>query len=108
MDRGSHFGEHHNLLISLQLRIDPPYLKCPKPPTDEEMIRARGYYRSGDVARSLGITPKTLRDRIKAGVYPDAKDNKGKRRFSEEEVRRIIRTEETRMKRVKDISSCMA
>lgn len=95
----SQFTGPFNRLISLKIPVNPPFLKPPEPVLNALGLPIRDYYTTQDVCKLLKIKPDTFRNRLERRYYPEPKKVGGKRRFSEMEIREMLKiTKELRKK----------
>lgn len=84
-----------NLIRSLKIPVNPPYLKPPKSVLNDLNLPIKNYYTTQDLCKVLNIKPNTFRYRIRTGNYPEPKKVGGKRRFTEMEIQEILETTES-------------
>jgi len=79
--------------IFLKVKIYPPYpLQKPHHEFNEFGLPEKEFYTTGDICQLLGLHPDTFRYRLRTGIYPEPKKRAGdKRRFTKDEVNKIIR-----------------
>ena len=83
-----------NQTISLIIPVAPPYLKHPTPALNELGLPRKDHFTTQDVCKVLSIKPDTFRHRIRVGHYPEAEKLHGKRVFSLEHVRALVKLSE--------------
>jgi excisionase family DNA binding protein len=71
--------------------VEPPYKKAPELPLNDLGLPVKPYYTTQDVCKVLGLHPDTFRHRLRKGNYPEPKKIGGKRRFSESELKRLVK-----------------
>jgi len=89
--RVAQFGDPPNTIPLIKIPINPPYIKLPEAYINELGLPAKEYYRTKDVCQCLGISPDLLRYRLRTGKYPESEIVNGKRFFTYEYCRMIIR-----------------
>jgi len=99
MDVGSKCRDSLNHSISLKIPVNPPYFKRPKTPLNDLSLPVKNYYTTGDICKVLNIKPDTFRQRIYRGFYPEFQKIAGKRKFSEEQIKGLIRLTEELIKK---------
>ncbi len=80
-----------NRSITLSIPVNPPYLKPHKILLNELGLEFKNHYTTRDVCKVLNILPDTFRYRIRAGFYPEPKRFRGQRKFSEAQIRQLIK-----------------
>jgi len=96
MDVAAQKVETPKPLFSIRFPIDPPYSKIILPPLNDLGLPQKELYTTADVCQVLGISPDNFRHRMLAGHYPEPGRIRDKRRFTEEQVREIMRIDEHR------------
>jgi len=84
-------GDPLNALIFLKIPVNPPYLTKPKPATNDLGLLKKNYYTTKDLCKVLKLKPDTFRYRLRKGYSPEPARMGGKRRFTDKEIRKIIR-----------------
>lgn len=75
----------------MKIPVNPSYLKPPKTALNDLGLPVKDYYITSDLCKVLRLLPDTFRYRIRTGKYPEALKVGGKRRFTIEQVREIIK-----------------
>jgi len=84
------FTENYNRLISLNIPVNPPYIKYPKPALNEFNIPKKDFYTTKDVCKVLGVKPDTFRNRLEKGYYQEPVRVGKKRRFTIKEITHFV------------------
>ena len=79
------------MIFFINIPINLPVLKKPKLATHNLGLSEENYYTIKDLCKVLNLKPDTFRYRLRVGYYPEPIKVNGKRRFTEEESRKIIR-----------------
>ena len=77
--------------ISLKVPVNPPYLNRPKTPLNTLGLELKDYYMTCDVCKVLNIKTDTFRYRIRAGFYPETQKIAGKRIFTMDQIKDLIK-----------------
>jgi len=77
-------------------RINLSVLKKPKLATHNLGLSEKKYYTIKDLCKVLNLKPDIFRYRLRAGYYPEPIKVNGKRRFSEQNIREIVKIEKNR------------
>jgi len=75
----------------LILTINPPYSKIIQPLKNDLGLPVKELYTTSDVCQVLGMHPDTFRYRLRNGWYPEPGRVGDKRRFTEEQIRDILK-----------------
>jgi len=88
-DRDSKFAYSYSNFITLQLIIDPPYIKHPKVFINDLGLPDKKYYKTQDVCQILGVSGETFRARIRHGHYPEMPQIGGKRFYTYNDIKKL-------------------
>jgi len=91
MDVDSKCRDSSNHLPFLNIPVNPPYLKTYKPPINDIGLPEKDYYTTADICKILNLLPDTFRYRLRTGKYPEPAKVGGKRRFTIDQVREIVK-----------------
>ncbi len=81
----------HKILNYLKIPVNPPYLQPPETTVNDLGLPTKYYYTTGDICKVLGVLPDTFRQRIYRGFYPEFQKIAGKRIFSKEQIKELIK-----------------
>ena len=87
----SSFTDSPNCLKLLKIKVHPSYKKVPELRLNDLGLPEKEYYTTQDICKVLGIIPDTFRYRLRRGIYPEVKKVGGKRCFSLQEARQIVK-----------------
>jgi hypothetical protein len=87
---GTQITDSHNRLKSLQISVNPPYLKRTVTSKNNLGLPIQEYYTTSDLCKILKISPDTFRQRLYRGYYPEPARQGNKRRFTLDQIKHII------------------
>jgi len=92
-----HPRSHYELL---RITINPPYLKPPEAPLIDLGLPIKPNYTTQDICSILKIHPDTFRYRLRRGHDPESEKVGGKRRFTIDQIKEILKTTEEMIKKI--------
>jgi hypothetical protein len=91
MGASAQFDDSKHTLTTIKIPINPPYLRSPEHPVNDLGLPVKEHYRTQDACRILVISPDLFRYRIRTGKYPESTSVNGKRIFTDDYIRALIK-----------------